>query len=346
MTGRKLISIVVPVYNEEGNIFPVHAALSEVMKRLEDRYDWELIITDNRSKDGTWAEVTALAAKDNRVRAYRFSRNFGFQRSILTGYQKARGDAVVQVDCDLQDPPELILEFVREWEAGHRVVYGIRKGRKEGIFITLLRRCFYRLIDVLSEDHLPHDAGDFRLVDRCALDVLCRIDDAKPYLRGTLATLGFEQKGIPYNRAARTRGESKFRMRDLFALAFDGILSHSTVPLRVATYTGLVVSAFTLISVVGYALAKAFYGKNWPEGFATTTVLLLSSLSLNAFFLGIIGEYVGRIYQQIRKRPLTIVEHSIEHDGNETRQALPAQRTIEEGNVGAQVIGPKEGVSK
>lgn len=312
MTSRKLISVVVPVYNEEGNIFPAHEALTTVMEKLSDRYDWELIFTDNRSKDRTWAEVTALAAKDARVRAFRFSRNFGFQRSILTGYQKARGDAVVQVDCDLQDPPELILDFVREWEAGYRVVYGIRKGRKEGLFITFLRICFYRLIDILSEDHLPHDAGDFRLVDRRVLDVLCRIDDAKPYLRGTLATLGFDQKGLPYDRAARTRGESKFRMRDLFALAFDGILSHSTVPLRMATYTGLVVSVLTFILILVYTLAKTFYGKNWPDGFATTTVLLLLSLSLNALFLGVIGEYVGRIYQQIHKRPLTIIEDAID----------------------------------
>jgi dolichol-phosphate mannosyltransferase len=317
MATRKLISIVIPVYNEEGNIFPVHAAVSKVMKELESNYDWELLFTDNHSKDRTWSEVTSLASKNERIRAFRFSRNFGFQRSILTGYQKARGDAVIQIDCDLQDPPEMIIDFVREWENGHRVVYGIREGRQEGILITLLRQSFYRLIDLLSEDHLPHDAGDFRLVDRRVLDVLCRIDDAKPYLRGTLATLGFEQKGVAYDRAARLRGKSKFRMRDLFALAFDGILSHSTVPLRMATYTGLLVSLFTFIAFVGYLIGKTFYGKNWPDGFATTTMLLLSSLSLNALFLGIIGEYVGRIYQQIRKRPLTIIEHEIDPPTNQ-----------------------------
>jgi len=310
--ARKLLSIVVPVYNEQGNITPLYDEVAKIMRRVEDRYDWELVFTDNCSKDATFSELVALAEKDARVRVFRFSRNFGFQRSILTGYLKARGDAAVQIDCDLQDPPELILTFIQEWEAGNKVVYGVRKSRKEGFFITLLRRVFYRLIDFLSEDHLPHDAGDFRLVDRRVLDVLRQIDDSKPYLRGTLATLGFPQKGIAYDRAARERGESKFRMRDLFALAFDGILSHSTVPLRVATYTGLVVSVITFLAIVYYALARIFWGKDWPPGFATTTALILLSLSLNALFLGVIGEYVGRIYHQVRKRPLTIIEHTVD----------------------------------
>jgi polyisoprenyl-phosphate glycosyltransferase len=337
--AKKLLSIVVPVYNEQGNIDPLHTTVAAVMKRLEDRYDWELVFTDNRSVDRTWDEVVALAGKDSRVRAFRFSRNFGFQRSILTGYRKARGDAVVQIDCDLQDPPELILDFVREWEAGASVVYGVRRSRKEGFGITLLRRVFYRLIDWLSEDHLPHDAGDFRLVDRRALDVLCRIEDAKPYLRGTLATLGFVQKGIPYDRAARERGESKFKMRDLFALAFDGILSHSTVPLRVATYTGLIVSFVTFLAIVGYMLGKVLYGKDWPAGFATTTALILLSLSLNALFLGIIGEYVGRIYQQVRGRPTTIIDASVEH----APRALPERReSVDQPRVSSTTNAPLE----
>lgn len=309
---RKLISLVVPVYNEEGNVFPLYDAVSAIMRRVEDRYDWELVFTDNHSRDATFAELTQLAARDSRVRVFRFSRNFGFQRSIYTGYTKARGDAAIQLDCDLQDPPELALRFIEEWEAGFKVVYGVRMSRKEGAGITLLRRVFYRLIDLLSEDHLPHDAGDFRLVDRQVLDVLCQIDDQKPYLRGTLATLGFAQKGVPYDRAARTRGESKFKMRDLFALAFDGILSHSTVPLRMATYAGLFISVLTFCAIIFYTVGKLVFHQEWPAGFATTTLLLLLSLSLNALFLGVIGEYVGRIYQQVRKRPLTIIEHTID----------------------------------
>ncbi|MBI4704853.1 MAG: glycosyltransferase family 2 protein [Deltaproteobacteria bacterium] len=310
--GRKLLSIVVPVYQEELNVEPCYRALKAVLAELGERYDHEIVFTDNHSRDGTWAQVVALAARDERVRAFRFSRNFGFQRSIYTGYMLARGDAAVQIDCDLQDPPELIAEFVAKWEAGAKVVYGVRRSRPEGWLITLVRRAFYRLINRLSEDELPHDAGDFRLVDRQVLDVLRQIQDDRPYLRGTLATLGFVQRGIPYDRSARARGESKFSLRDLCALGLDGILSHSTVPLRLATYTGLVVSVLTSLGIVGYIVGKVLYGQSWPAGFATTTLLILLSLSLNALFLGVIGEYVGRIYQQVRRRPLTVIEESRE----------------------------------
>lgn len=308
---RKLLSIVVPVYNEQGNVDPLYDAVAAVMKRLPE-YDWELVFTDNCSKDATFDELARLAERDARVRVFRFSRNFGFQRSIYTGYTKARGDAAIQLDCDLQDPPELVVDFVRAWEQGFKIVYGVRKKRVEGLFITLARKIFYRLIDLLSEDHLPHDAGDFRLVDRAVLDVLVRIEDQKPYLRGTLATLGFAQKGIPYDRAGRTHGESKFRMKDLVGLALDGILAHSIVPLRVATYTGLIVSVVTFLALFVYTVGRIFFGSQWPPGFATTTLLILASLSLNAIFLGVIGEYVGRIYQEVRKRPISIVEKSID----------------------------------
>lgn len=311
-TRQKLISIIVPVYNEEGNIEPLHEAVNEVFAPLADRYRLEFVFTDNHSTDATFAELSALAARDPRVRVFRFSRNFGFQRSIYTGYMKARGDAAVQIDCDLQDPPALILEFLRAWEAGSAVVYGVRRTRREGALITVVRRVFYRLIDLLSEDRLPLDAGDFRLVDRRVIDVLRRIADDKPYLRGTLATLGFTQQGIPYDRAGRVRGESKFSLRDLFGLALDGILAHSIVPLRMATYTGLVVSAVTALGVIGYIIGRIFFGASWPAGFATTTTLILLSLSLNALFLGIIGEYVGRIYHQVRRRPLAIIEANID----------------------------------
>jgi dolichol-phosphate mannosyltransferase len=324
---RKLLSIVVPVYDEQGNIDPLYDAVVRVMAKLPD-YDWEIVFTDNCSRDATWDEVTRLAERDPRVRAFRFSRNFGFQRSIYTGYMQARGDAAVQIDCDLQDPPDLIVDFVHAWEQGCKIVYGVRKKRVEGFTITLMRKVFYRLIDLLSEDHLPHDAGDFRLVDRVVLDVLARIGDQNPYLRGTLATLGFKQLGIEYDRGGRTIGESKFRMKDLVGLALDGILAHSIVPLRMATYTGLVVSGLMLLAIVAYTVARIFFGSEWPPGFATTTLLILLSLSLNAIFLGVIGEYVGRIYQEVRKRPISIIEQRVDRAPQRARvSAPPAPRT-------------------
>src|ERR1051326_288999 len=225
---------------------------------------------------------------------------------------KAAGDAAVQIDCDLQDPPELIREFLRLWAEGWHVVYGIRRSRKEGWGIQATRRVFYRLLDALSEDRLPHDAGDFRLVDRRILEQLKQIDDYQPYLRGAIASLGFNQIGVPYDRNVRTHGSSKFSVRDLVALALDGILNHSVVPLRIATFTGLLVSVLTFLGLLFYAIDKLAFGGDWPPGFATTISLILLALSLNALFLGIIGEYLGRIYKQIKKRPLTIIESQID----------------------------------
>jgi polyisoprenyl-phosphate glycosyltransferase len=311
MTARRLITICVPVFNEELNIEPLYAALLPIMEQLSDRYDFELLFTDNHSTDRTFDALERLASRDVRVRAIRFSRNFGFQRSIATGYANARGDAAIQIDCDLQDPPQLILDFVSKWEQGYKVVYGVRSSRKESWWMNFVRKMFYRIIDSLSEDELPLDAGDFRLLDRCVLDELQKFEDNQPYLRGTIAALGFDQIGIPYDRAERQHGQSKFSFGELIGLAFDGILNHSVVPLRIATYLGLMISLLTFLGIVAYGVGRLFLGKNWPPGFATVIILILGSLSLNALFLGIIGEYLGRIYRQVKRRPLTIIEREV-----------------------------------
>jgi len=305
-----LISIVVPVFNEEANILPFYEAVTTAIQPLTGRFGFELVFTDNHSTDATFPLLRDLSKRDPRVRAYRFSRNFGYQRSIMTGYCKARGVAAVQLDVDLQDPPELIARFIEEWQNGADVVYGVRIKRQESWFINLQRVFFYRLINNLSEDPLPLDAGDFRLISRRIIDLLASFDDAQPYLRGTIATLGFQQIGIPYERNPRLRGQSKFPFAKLVSLAIDGILNHSVVPLRLATYFGLSVSVLTLLGVIGYASAKLLLYSEWPAGFATIATLILAGISINAMLLGIIGEYLGRMYQQIRKRPLTIIEES------------------------------------
>ncbi len=308
---KRLISICVPVFNEESNIEPLYSALLPIMDQLSERYEFELLFTDNHSTDRTFEALEQLAQRDVRVRAIRFSRNFGFQRSIATSYENARGDAAIQIDCDLQDPPALILDFVRKWEEGYKVVYGVRSLRKESWWMNIVRKTFYRIIDWLSEDELPLDAGDFRLLDRCILDELQKFEDNQPYLRGAIAALGFDQIGIPYNRAERQRGKSKFSFGELIGLALDGILNHSVVPLRIATYLGLTISGITFLGLIGYAIGRLFLGKTWPPGFATIIILILGSLSLNALFLGIIGEYLARIYRQVKRRPLTIVEREL-----------------------------------
>ncbi len=311
----KLISIIVPVFNEEENVDPLYAAVDAVMERLKDRYAWEFIFTDNCSTDRTFERLEALARKDKRVRVFRFARNFGFQRSILTGYRLARGDAAVQIDCDLQDPPDLLPEFLRRWEEGCQVVYGVRRSRPEAAHIHFLRRTFYRLIDRLSADDLPHDAGDFRLVDRLVIDLLQGYDDERPYLRGFIASLGFRQIGIAYDRNPRIRGATSFNMSQLVSLALDGIVSHSILPLRLASFAGLGTFALAIIAIVVYVALWFWREDEMPAGFVTLAVLMLVSLAMNAIFLGILGEYVARIYRQVKPRPLTVVERYIDASG-------------------------------
>jgi polyisoprenyl-phosphate glycosyltransferase len=325
---RPLVSIVVPVFNEEVNVLPFYEALRPVTEALQTECDFEFVFTDNHSTDRTPELLRQLAARDPRVRAYRFSRNFGYQRSIMTGYAKSIGDAAVQLDCDLQDPPELLGEFIRMWrQEGADVVYGVRVKREESWSNQLARVLFYRLVDRLSEDKIPVDAGDFRLISRRVINILKEYEDPQPYLRGTIAAMGFKQVGVPYHRAARVRGESKFSFSKMMALALDGILNHSTVPLRFSTFFGLFVSVVTFVGVLGYTAYKLITHAEWPAGFATLVALSLASISINAMFLGIIGEYLGRLYKNSRPRPLTIIEEVI-------NPRIDAARPVYQGRMG------------
>ena len=311
---RPLISIVVPVFNEEETIAHFYNAVTAVTDSLNNEYRFEFVFTDNHSVDQTPHLLQQLAARDTRVRAYRFSRNFGYQRSILTAYLKSRGDAAIQLDCDLQDPPEMIPVFLEEWRKGSDVVYGIRKARLESRRWTLARKAFYWLVDFLSEDPIPRDAGDFRLISRRVIEELRRVNDIKPYLRGTIATLGFKQTGIDYNRRARTVGHSKFSFYDNVMLALDGIVNQSIVPLRIAIYVGLSVAGLTVLASFGYIIAYFTVGFRAPAGFTTITVLILGSLGINALMLGVIGEYLGRMYLQLKNRSVSIVERELHEE--------------------------------
>ncbi len=315
LTGQKpLISLVVPVYNEEDNISLFYTAVIAVIEPLASLYDFEFVFTDNHSADRTPDLLKDLAKQDKRVRAFRFSRNFGYQRSILTAYLRCNGDAAIQLDCDLQDPPELIPVFIEKWLQGSDVVYGIRTSRLESSRWTVARKIFYWLVDFLSEDPIPRDAGDFRLISRRVIEELRRVGDPKPYLRGTIATLGFTQTGISYSRRARVVGASKFSFYDNIMLALDGIINQSVVPLRMATYVGAGVALLTVLASVGYIVAYYSVGFRAPAGFTTLTVLILGSLGINALMLGVIGEYLGRMYLQMKNKSLSIVERELHEE--------------------------------
>jgi polyisoprenyl-phosphate glycosyltransferase len=309
MTGTPptKVSVLIPAYNEEANVERAYQAVVAVFRALPG-YEYEIIVTDNHSTDRTFPILRELAAKDSKLRVIRLARNYGYQRSLLVAYKAATGACSVQIDCDLQDPPELIPRMLELWRQGHQIVYGVRRSLADGWLVGWLRRSFYSVIRMVSEDDLPLNAGEFRLVDARILTELRNVEDTSPYLRGLISSMGFSQVGFEYDRGARIAGESKFPLRAMLSLAVDGVLNHSLVPLRIASLVSLAVGTITFFTIFIYLLGRLFFGQDWPAGFATTTVLLLMSIMLNAMFLGIIGEYLGRIFMQSKRRPVPIIE--------------------------------------
>lgn len=305
-----LISISIPVLNEEGNLSALYGRLISLGERMAARCDLEFVFTDNHSDDTTWDMLTRLAASDPRVRALRFSRNFGFQNSILTNYLHARGDAVMQIDADLQDPPELLEQFFDLWTQGFHVVYGIRRKRPESWAVHAFRRAGYWVIDKVSEHPIPRDVGDFRLVDRRVVDAVSKSRTPSPYLRGMIAGLGFNQTGIAYDRNARRAGDSKFNVMRLLRLGLTAVFNHSTVPLRMASFLGLLMLAASFVGTIYYILLR-WLQPGLPPGFVSIQLLMLFGMGLNAFLLGVIGEYILRIYRVLRSDPIAIVERSL-----------------------------------
>lgn len=302
-----LVSVLVPAFNEEDNVERAYDTIVKTFERLPD-YDYEIIVTDNHSTDRTFDILQRLAKSDEKLKVIRFSRNFGYQRSLLCAYKAASGACSIQIDCDLQDPPELIPKMLQLWRMGHEVVFGIRRTLADGFVVASLRRGFYRLIASISDDDLPINAGEYRLCDRAILNELRKVNDTTPYLRGLISSMGFSQIGFEYDRADRIAGTSKFPLKSMISLAVDGLLNHSLLPLRLASYAGLTVGFLSLLLTFGYIIGRVMFGQTWPAGFATTTILLLMSISINAIFMGILGEYIGRLFIQSRNDPDPIIE--------------------------------------
>ena len=305
-SSRPLISIIIPVFNEEDNVDRTYSELKRVTAELVD-FQFEFLFTDNHSTDRTFEKLSKIAAADADVRIARFARNFGFQQSVLTGYRLARGVAAIQIDADLQDPPSLFAPFLQKWREGYDVVVGVRRSRKESLLLRRARRAYYRLIRRIGGPHLIPDGGDFRLIDRSVIERLRPIHEPHMYLRGLISSLARRQTGIPFDRAARLHNESKFRFRSLVRLAMDGIIAHSSLPLRMSFYIGLVIALAAVLLAGFYLSVRLFSHKVIPPGFTTTQILILFGIGLNSLFLGVVGIYVGRIYDQVRMRPPTII---------------------------------------
>jgi glycosyltransferase involved in cell wall biosynthesis len=309
------ISIVIPCFNEE-------EVLPQLFQRVtasadEWKCDWEVLCVDDGSKDRTWQLLVDQHQRDGRWNAISFARNFGHQTAVSAGIHHATGDAVIVMDADLQDPPEQLVKFIEAWKQGFEVVYAIRQHRKEGPLKRSAYWFFYRLLSRIVSFPIPEDSGDFCLLDRRVVEVLKAMPERNRFVRGLRAWAGFRQTGIPYERSARSAGTPKYSARKLFRLAFDGICSFSTAPLRIVFYLGLWVSLLSLLGILftlSQKLFPDFYARHgFPpvQGFTTIVISVLFLGGIQLISLGVIGEYIGRIYDEVKRRPLWVVQASL-----------------------------------
>jgi glycosyltransferase involved in cell wall biosynthesis len=308
MSDRPRLSIVVPVHNEAENLPELHARLTTVLAELGVPY--EIIVIDDGSTDGSLQLLREIHAKDAHLKVVNLARNFGHQVAISAGLDFAHGEGVVMMDADLQDPPDMIPEFVRKWNEGYQVVYGTRRERKENIFKRTAYALFYRLLRQVSAVEIPLDSGDFSLIDVRVADVMRSMPERARFVRGLRSWVGFRQIGIEYPRSSRHSGEPKYTFGKLMKLALDGLLSFSMLPLRLAAYAGLSIAAVSFLAAMYYLWGRLMSDKTIP-GFATTIIVVLFLGGVQLVTLGIVGEYIGRMYEEIKARPLYVVRETI-----------------------------------
>ncbi len=301
---RPVLSIVIPVYGEEDNLPVLYERLAKVMHDTEPNY--EVIFVDDGSRDRSADMLRELAERDERVVVVELSRNFGHQVAISAGLDFAQGDAVIVMDADLQDPPEVLPQFIAKWREGHDVVYAVRARRKEGWFKRALYALFYRVMQRIANIDIPLDAGDFCIMDRRVVEVLVGMPERNRFVRGIRSWIGLNQVGLSYERHARYAGQVKYSYTRLIYLALDGLISFSFVPLRMITVIGFVISAISIVLAAIYFIQRIMVGPN-PLGFTTTIVAILFLSGVQLITLGVIGEYIGRIFEEVKRRPLYIV---------------------------------------
>ncbi|MBX3414082.1 MAG: glycosyltransferase family 2 protein [Pirellulales bacterium] len=329
------VSIVIPCFHEEA-VLPL---LFERLSREADRWnlDYEVLVVDDGSRDRTWELLVAQHARDPRWKLIRFARNFGQQIALRAGLQATTGDLVVMLDADLQDPPEVLPQLFESWASGYDVVVGVRRKRKEGLPLRSAYFLFYRLLALLSPDETPLDGGDFCVMDRKIVDIICRMPERRPFIRGLRSWVGFRQQLITYDRHHRAAGKPKYTLFRLFGLALDGFLSSSVLPLRLATLCGAVVaflallgSIFALLVGMFPAQASEYFGLHAIPGSATIVISILFLGAVQLICLGISGEYLGRIYENVKGRPFWTIRETLgvreEAVATERRRPLVAER--------------------
>jgi glycosyltransferase involved in cell wall biosynthesis len=308
--NRRLISVVTPCYNEEGNVEELYRQIKEVFAGLP-QYDYEQLYIDNHSQDGTVDKLRLIAAQDPKVKVIINARNFGHIRSPYHAFLQAKGDAVIVMVSDLQDPPPLIVEFLKKWEAGYKIVLGQKIGSTESGVMFALRKFYYRLVNRLADVNLLQNVTGFGLYDREVIEQFRTLEDSYPYVRGLISELGYEVARIPYHQPNRQSGVTKNNFYTLYDMAMLGFTSHSKVPLRLATMLGFAMSLLSFFVAVAYFIYKLIFWNSFPVGQAPIVIGLFLFSSVQLFFIGIVGEYIGAIHTQVLHRPLVVEKERI-----------------------------------
>lgn len=307
---KKLISVVTPCYNEEENVELLYNEVKKIFDKFNE-YDYEHIFIDNASKDRTVAILKEIASKDKNVKIIVNARNFGPTRSPHHGLLQAKGDAVISIVADLQDPPSMIADFIKKWEEGYKVVLGVKKESRESKIMFMIRSFYYDMISSLSEVEQIKNFSGFGLYDKKIIEILRKIDDPYPYFRGIISEIGYDIFCLEYVQPARKRGITKNNFYSLYDIAMLGITSHSKVPLRLAAILGFCLAGLSLLVAFGYFIYKIIFWQSFSVGIAPLVIGLFFFSSVQLFFIGIIGEYIGSIYTQVLKRPLVIERERI-----------------------------------
>lgn len=314
------VSVVVPAYNEEKVIRLCYDALTNVL--IESDYEYELLFVNDGSKDQTMGILDELARQDEHVRVINFARNFGHQAAVTAGINQSRGDCVVIIDADLQDPPEVILEMLGKWKEGYEVVYGKRRKRKGETFFKLASASlFYRFLSRMSDTDIPRDTGDFRLIDRKVVHVFNRMTERNKFIRGIVSWIGFNQTFVEYDRNERAAGETKYPLRKMIAFASDGIISFSSKPLKLITRMGMLTVCLAIVVLIYSLCAKIFNLPQVERGWTSIMMAITLFSGVQMLSLGIMGEYIARIYDESKNRPSYIIKDTVHYPHEEVLQA-------------------------
>ena len=313
---KKLVSYVFPIYNETGNIQPLYKTLNKLLERHADTYNFEVVFINDGSRDDSLAQLLELQQTDKRLHIINFARNFGHQLAVTAGLDYAHGDAVIIMDSDMQDPPAVSFKLLAKWEEGYDVVYAQRRTRKDTVFKRLTANLFYRTLQKLADIDIPRNTGDFRLIDRKVVDQLKRFPEHNRFLRGLVSYIGFRQVAVEFDRDERLSGESGYPLKKMIKFAADGILGFSWAPLRFISQVGYTISALSFLGIIYAILMKIFRPDLTVEGWTFIVIAVLFIGGMQLIMLGILGNYIGRIYTESQNRPLYIVENIYTNQSN------------------------------